>query len=132
MAWSLTAYRLADLDRDRRHRHSDRPPPRATYTRLSVTQELAEGTATLVIAGELDLTNTAVLARHLGQLLARQPHRLVIDLTQVSFMDVAAARLISGATRSLPAAGPPVLRGPSPASRRVLALTGFDALCEFE
>jgi anti-sigma B factor antagonist len=132
MAWSRTAYRLADLDRDRRHRHGDRPPPRATRTRISVRQELAEGTATVVIAGELDLTTTPALARHLDQLLAREPRRVVIDLAQVSFMDVAAARLISGATRSLPSAGPPVLRGPSAEARRVLALTGFDALCEFE
>jgi anti-sigma B factor antagonist len=107
MAWSRTAYRL-------------------------VHQELTGGTATMVIAGELDLTTAPALARHLEQLLAREPRRLVIDLTQVSFIDVAAARLISGATRSLPAAGPPVLRGPGPEARRVLALTGFDALCEFE
>jgi anti-sigma B factor antagonist len=107
MAWSRTAYRL-------------------------VHQDLADGTATVVIAGEVDLTATPALARHLEQILARGPRRLVIDLTLVSFIDVAAARVISEATRSLPVAGPPVLRGPSPAVRRVLALTGFDALCEFE
>ncbi|HEY0718173.1 MAG TPA: STAS domain-containing protein [Streptosporangiaceae bacterium] len=132
MAWSQTAYRLADLDRDHRHRHGDRPPPRATRARISVRPQLADGTATVVVAGELDLTTTPVLARHLDQIMARQPRRLVIDLAQVSFIDVAAARLISGATRSLPSAGPPVLRKPSPEARRVLALTGFGALCDFE
>jgi anti-anti-sigma regulatory factor len=45
---------------------------------------------------------------------------------------VATARLISEATRTRPAAGPPVIRRPGPAVRRVLALTGFDALCVFE
>jgi anti-anti-sigma factor len=86
----------------------------------------------LFIAGDLDLTTTPVLARHLDQVLARQPRRLVFDLTQVTFVDVAAARLLAGATRPLPAAGPPVLRRAGPASRRILALTGLDALCEFD
>jgi anti-anti-sigma factor len=130
MAWSRTAYRLVDLDRDRRHRHGDRPPPRAP--RLSVRQELADGTATMVITGELDLTTIPVLTWHLEQLLARSPRRLVFDLTAVTFIDVAAARLISGATRSLPGAGPPVVRRPGPAARRVLELTGLGALCDLE
>ena len=133
MAWSRTAYRLVAADRDHRHRHGERPPPRSTRPRpLSVRPELDDETATLFIAGDLDLTTTPVLARHLDQVLARQPRRLVLDLTQVTFVDVAAARLLAGATRPLTAAGPPVLRRAGPASRRVLALTGLDALCEFD
>jgi hypothetical protein len=47
---------------------------------------------------------------------------------------VAAARLISGASGTMPAgrAGRPVIRRPGPAARRVLELTGFDRLCELE
>ena len=130
MAWSRIAYRLVDLDRDRRHRHGDRPPPRAP--RLSVRQELADGTATMVITGELDLTTIPVLTWYLEQLLARSPRRLVFDLTAVTFIDVAAARLLAGTTRPQPAAGPPVLRRAGPETRRVLALTGLDALCQFD
>jgi anti-anti-sigma factor len=133
MAWSCSLYRLGDLDRDRRHRYGDRPPPRRTRPpRLSVREEMTDGTATLVITGELDLTTVPALAWHLEQLLARSPSRVVFDLTRVAFMDVAAARLITESTRSRPGAGRPVVRHPSPSARRVLELTGFDALCEVE
>lgn len=107
MAWSRTAYRL-------------------------VHQDLRDGTATLVLAGELDLTAVPALARHLEQALAQRPRRLVLDLTQVTVLDVAAARLLAGATRPQPATGPPVLRRAGPEARRILALTGLDALCEFD
>ena len=131
MAWSRSAHRLVHVDRDRRHRHGDLPPPRATRARpLSVRQQLEGGTATVFIAGDLDLTTTPALARYLDQVRARQPRRLVIDLTQVTFVDVAAARLLAGATRPQPP-GPAVLRGAGPEARRILALTGLDALCEF-
>jgi anti-anti-sigma factor len=133
MAWSRTAYRLVAADRDHRHCHGERPPPRATGARpLSVRPQLDGETATVFIAGDLDLTTTPVLARHLDQVLAHRPRRLVLDLTQVTFVDVAAARLLTGATRPLPAAGPPVLRRAGPEARRILALTGLDALCEFD
>ena len=107
MAWSRIAYRL-------------------------VHSELLDGTATLVFAGELDLTAIAALARDLDQALAWQPSRVILDLTRVTFVDVAVARLLAGATRRRPAAGPPVLRRAGPETRRVLALTGLDALCEFD
>jgi anti-anti-sigma factor len=137
MAWSCTHYRLVDLDRDHRHRNGDHPRPGAARNpHFSIRPELADGTATLVITGELDLTTVPALTWHLeqllGQLPARAPSRLVFDLTRVRFIDVAAARLISQATQSLPAAGRPVIRRPSLGVRRVLALTGFDALCAFE
>ena len=107
MAWSRTPYRL-------------------------VQHELVDGTATLAWAGELDLTAVPALAKHLEQALAGQPRRLVLDLTRVTFADVAAARLLAGATRGQPAAGPPVLRRAGPEVRRILALTGLDSLCEFD
>ncbi|MBV9795097.1 MAG: STAS domain-containing protein [Actinobacteria bacterium] len=133
MAFSCPVRGLAELDRDRRHRHRDRPPPRAARPpRLTVSPGLADGVATLVIVGELDLTTIGVLAKALEPLLAGAPRRLVFDLTRVGFIDVAAARLISGATATVPAAGRPVIRRPGPAARRVLELTGFAGLCEVE
>jgi len=107
MAWSRTTYQL-------------------------IHQELPDGTTILVLAGDLDLTTVPALTWDLEQALARQPRRLVLDLARVTFVDVAAARLLAGATRPLPAAGPPVLRRASPEARRVLALTGLDSLCEFD
>ena len=51
MAWSRTAYRLVVADRDHRHRHGERPPPRSTRARpLSVRPELDGETATFDVA----------------------------------------------------------------------------------
>ncbi|HEY2279564.1 MAG TPA: STAS domain-containing protein [Streptosporangiaceae bacterium] len=137
MASSCTHYGLVELERDRRHRYGERPPRRVTRNpHVSIQPELADGTATLIIAGELDLVSVPELTWQLQQLLARLPTgvpgRLVFDLTGVPFIDVATARLMSEATRTRPDAGPPVIRRPGPGVRRVLALTGFDALCVFE
>ena len=61
---------------------------------------------------------------------AQRPQRLVFDLTRVTFMDCAAARLIAGTDRWLPDGQRPVLRHPSAEVRRVLELTGLDTRCE--
>jgi len=107
MAWSRTTYQL-------------------------VQQELPDGTTVLLLAGDLDLTTVPALTWDLEQALARPPRRLVLDLARVTFVDVAAARVLAGSTRQQSAAGPPVLRWASPEARRILALTGLDALCEFD
>ena len=131
MDWSHPAYRLI-------RRHSQLPlsprrpaPHRSAHARhLSVRPHLAAGTATIVISGELDLLSTPSLAEHLEQILAQRPQRLVFDLTRVTFMDCAAARLIAGTDRSLPDGQRPVLRRPSAEVRRILELTGLAARCE--
>ena len=57
---------------------------------------------------------------------------IAFDLAGVSFMDCAAARLIVDTGRRLPGGGRTVIRSATPAVRRLLALTGLDASCEFE
>jgi anti-sigma B factor antagonist len=131
MDWSHPAYRLIRRDHTYRYRHDGRPPHRSAHTRhLSVRPHLAAGTATIVISGDLDLLSTPSLAEHLEQILAQRPRRLVFDLTRVTFMDCAAARLIAGTDRSLPDGQRPVLRRPSAEVRRILELTGLAARCE--
>lgn len=90
------------------------------------------GTATVVISGELDLASTPSLAARLSQILVDEPQRLVFDMTRVSFIDCATARLIAGTVRSLPHGQRPVIRSPGPLVRRVLELTGLDGQCEIE
>jgi anti-sigma B factor antagonist len=131
MNWHHPAYRLVRRDHSHRYRYDDRAPHRSAHARhLSVRPHLAAGTATIVISGELDLLSTPSLAEHLEQILAQRPQRLVFDLTRVTFMDCAAARLIAGTDRSLPDGKRPVLRRPSTEVRRVLELTGLDTRCE--
>jgi anti-sigma B factor antagonist len=131
MGWSHS-YRVVhhDRDRDHRHRHGDRAPGPGHVRHLSIRPGLIAGTATVVISGELDLLSTPSLAEHLGQILASSPERLVFDLSRVSFIDCAAARLIAGTEASLPGDRRPVLRRPAPGVRRVFELTGLNACCE--
>ncbi len=116
-----------------RGRRDDQPALPDAYARhLSVQPELAAGTATVVISGELDLLAAPSLAAHLEQVLSGRPRRLVLDLARVSFMDCAAARVIAGTEGSLPRGERPVIRRPSPVVRRVFELTGLDGHCELD
>jgi anti-anti-sigma factor len=99
---------------------------------VTVRAHISPGTATVVISGELDVVTASLLGEHLAPLLDNKPRRLVFDLDQVGFIDCAAARLIVGTGRYLPAGRRPVIQRPSPAVRRVLRLTGLDAHCERE
>ena len=97
---------------------------------MVIEAAVSAGTATIVIRGELDAATAPLLARRLIQILADGPQRLVFDMAGVGFIDCAAARLIVGTGRYLPAGRRPVIRHPSPAVRRMLELTGLAAHCE--
>jgi anti-anti-sigma factor len=131
MSWSYP-YRIVHWDRYRRHRHRDRALQPAHVRHLSVRPGLSTGPATVVISGELDLLSTPSLAEHLDQILASSPADLVFDLSRVSFIDCAAARLIAGTEASLPGDQRPVLRRAAPGVRRVFELTGLYARCELD
>jgi anti-anti-sigma factor len=90
------------------------------------------GTVTVVLSGDLDPVTSSLLRQRLAQALDERPQRLVFDMAQVGFIDCAAARLIVGTGRYLPAGSRPVIQRPSPAVCRVLKLTGLDAHCELE
>lgn len=54
---------------------------------LSVdVQHLAHSVLVIYVGGELDMLTGPPLQDHLGELLATRPDRLIIDLSQVSFM----------------------------------------------
>ena len=91
---------------------------------------LRDGTATLILRGDLDLASRPLLARRLAQVLAGKPQRLVFDLARVGVVDCGTARLIAGCSRDLPGHARPVIRSPAPLVRRMLELTGLDARCE--
>jgi anti-anti-sigma factor len=82
-----------------------------------------DGSAYVAITGDLDVTVTAFLAERLAGLAEASPARLVIDMSAVSFLDCAAARLLAGAAVLLPPGRRPVLTACSPEVRRLLQLT---------
>lgn len=90
------------------------------------------GTVTVVLRGEFDVTSEDCLSAHLERIRATGPRGLIFDTARVDFMDCAAARLIAGTGRWLPAGAKPVISFPPPAVRRLLRVTGIGALCELE
>lgn len=92
---------------------------------LAIEVTVSAATATVVIRGELDMVTMPRLARRLALVLADGPQRLVLDLADVTYIDCASARLITGTGRHLPAGVRPAIRLPSMVVRRVLALTGL-------
>ena len=98
----------------------------------AVKANISGGTATIVLSGELDLAITPSLSEHLARVVEGKPRQLVFDMSSVVFLDCAAARLIVSTGRSLPGGQQPVIRGPSHAVRRILALTGLDGYCKVE
>lgn len=92
----------------------------------AVSVSFSDGTATLVLHGELDLLTAAALSEKLTQALDKGPERLVFDLADVPFIDCASARIIGLAGQALPGGCRPVLRSPGPGIRRLLELIGLD------
>jgi anti-anti-sigma factor len=113
---------------------SDLPARRAggPEARVVIEADVSQGTAVVVIAGELDLTTRPLLAEQLALILRTRPRRLVLDLAGTAFMDCGSARLIVSAGRFLPDGRRVIIRRPSRAVRRVLELTGFDTDCQIE
>jgi anti-sigma B factor antagonist len=92
-------------------------------------QAAGDSAVTVTIRGELDLATAPVLSACLERAMARHPRSLVFDLTDVGFLDCAAAHVLIEAARTLPGSPPPVLRHPVFAVRRMLSVSGLDAGC---
>jgi anti-sigma B factor antagonist len=99
-------------------------------TELSVSVSLedgADGPRTVVrLAGEADAT-TSALAEVLNAEAARKPRLLLVDASELTFIDSAALHDIVRAHRRLLADGCQLaLTSPGPQVARVLQLTGLD------
>jgi len=87
-------------------------------------------TVIVVLRGELDVTSERFLDDRLSRIGEMRPRRLVVEMSQVTYLDCASARLIAGAGEWLPAGVKPVVSRPSPIVRRVLQASGIGAFCE--
>src|SRR5580704_11269130 len=111
---------------------SARQPADTPETLVVIEVEVSQDIVTVVITGELDLTNRPVFSEHLSPVLRARPRRLILDMAGTRFIDCGSARLIASAARFLPEGSCPIIRRPSRAVRRVFELTGFDAYLEIE
>ncbi len=101
-------------------------PPSNPYFRADRTAA-AGGEVCIELHGELDRGTTLTLARELLPLEREAATSVVLDLTDLSFVDVGGLKLILEAARHLRATGGQLtLANPSPAVRRLLELTAID------
>jgi anti-anti-sigma factor len=84
-----------------------------------------DGAIVVRLGGELDLYNAEQVRAALAGAIAREPARLVIDVTQVEFLDSTALSVLVEARRKL-SAGQLRLAGPPPDTRRALEVSGLD------
>ena len=87
------------------------------------------GIVNLALSGELDHANSAELDDRLEPLLLAGAEHLVLDVTELSFCDSAGLSVLISAYRRLAKAGGDMtLRGVRDSLRRVVNITGLDAL----
>jgi anti-anti-sigma factor len=89
-----------------------------------------DGSVSIAIRGDLDVTTLAALAEQLARLADVRPTRLVIDMSGVSFLDCASARLLASTATFLPSGQEPVLSSAQPIVRRLLEVSGLAAIIE--
>jgi anti-sigma B factor antagonist len=98
---------------------------------FEVSRASEDDEARLALHGELDMLSAPVLARELAAVARRHPARIVLDLRDLSFMDVSGLRAILDAARSARREGRSVvIANPMPHIVRLLELTAIDKSVE--
>jgi anti-sigma B factor antagonist len=98
-------------------------------TTLELTVSEHDGETLVRAAGELDVNTAPELREQLARLIAEDTRRIVVDLSDVSFVDsTALSVLVSALKRLRQADGDLELASPNPSVRRVFEITGLTRL----
>ena len=96
---------------------------------LELTVSEHEGETVVRAAGELDVNTAPELREQLARLIGEDSRRIVVDLSEVSFVDsTALSVLVSALKRLRQADGDLELAAPNPSVRRVFEITGLTRL----
>ena len=88
---------------------------------------------TIALAGEMDLSNAGEVERELRQAEATDARTIVVDLSELTFMDSTGIRLLIGAdARSRADSGRLRLTRPPARVFRVLCIAGVDEILPFD
>jgi anti-sigma B factor antagonist len=108
--------------------HDDLAHGASTKVVFAVTHRiLQDGTVVLAIEGELDLASAPNLKWELAEAMRGDPHRIVLDMSGVSFIDSTALGVLVGAQRNLEPGRRLAIGGARPDVLAVFELTGLDA-----
>lgn len=95
--------------------------------RLTVQETLDDGQIVLSLAGELDPHTASTLQDVLDRVLADDSSSLLLDLTELKFIDSSGLRVLIDAHRTLSEGGRElVVRNPSSTARRLFEITKLD------
>jgi anti-sigma B factor antagonist len=98
-------------------------------TTLELTVSERDGEAVVRAAGELDVNTAPELREQLARLVSEGTRQIVVDLTDVSFVDsTALSVLVSALKRLRQADGDLQLASPNASVRRVFEITGLTRL----
>jgi anti-anti-sigma factor len=89
------------------------------------------GVVVLHVRGELDIFTTPALEEHVGEQLAAATERLVLDLTNVSFLGTSTLSTLVHTHRALPP-GRQLRLVCSPVALRALQMTALDTLLRID
>jgi anti-sigma B factor antagonist len=87
--------------------------------------EVMEGAIVLTLAGELDLYNADEVRDALAEALASSPARVIVDMSEVEFVDSTALGVLIEAQSKL-GRSELLLAGPQLETRRTLQVSGLD------
>jgi len=107
----------------------DRPPGSLPHVELKVTTR-SQGDHTVVsVLGEIDLYTAPRLQSELMNALGASPARLIVDMSGVDFCDSTGINVLLAAHRHAREHGGELqLAGPGSATRKVLQVTGLEAV----
>jgi anti-sigma B factor antagonist len=96
---------------------------------VSVPESVGAAYSVVVLAGEVDATNSDELYGVLESVVTQQPRLLIVDMSELSFMDSTGLRMLLRSSRSLDQQGGVLaLAAPQVSVARVLQLTRADQL----
>lgn len=100
-------------------------------TGFAVTTDTSERSTVLALRGELDVATAPALESALRAAFGASPTSMVVDLSDLSFLDSTGIRVLATAARRAESDGCSiVLMAPTQQVLRVLRLTGVDRLIE--
>lgn len=80
------------------------------------------GVATFKVAGELDVSTESVLREGLDRVMVDQPSKIVLDVSDLSFMDSSGLAVLLLAARQVPTLE---LHEPTEVIRRLITISGL-------
>ena len=92
---------------------------------FEVSWKIAEGTARITLAGEIDANAVPALRQAVEEAAARSPRRLLLLVSEVRFMASAGLRVLAFAKQKMGASVDIHVVGACDAVRRTLVLTGL-------